>query len=202
MAPGDVLGTFESLRSETGVAYSTVSEAVRLLRDRGVLDVRPGRGGGLFVAETGPVVRLRHTLLGVADDPSALADAVELRDHLEVLVDTAAARHCSDADAADLRDILREMSAASSWEGFLRANWSLHERIAALCPNVMARAVYVGTLGHLDATTPSLDGVDAATYRHERHQIHVELVEAIARGDVAAVPAVVARHNATTGREH
>ncbi|MFC7573067.1 GntR family transcriptional regulator [Klenkia terrae] len=45
-SPGDPVGTIESLRAETGYAYSTVSEAVRLLRDRGLLQIRPGRGVG------------------------------------------------------------------------------------------------------------------------------------------------------------
>ncbi|MEV7391540.1 MULTISPECIES: GntR family transcriptional regulator [unclassified Streptomyces] len=62
LTPGDLFGTMDSLRAESGFARSTVSEAVRPLSDRGILEVRPGRGGGLFVAASNPVVRLRHML--------------------------------------------------------------------------------------------------------------------------------------------
>ncbi|MCZ9339711.1 FCD domain-containing protein, partial [Streptomyces sp. TRM76130] len=127
-------------RAETGYAYSTVSEAVRLLRDRGVLEIRPGRGGGLFVADRGPVVRLRHTLLEVRDEPATVADAIELRDHLEVLIDVGAARCRTEDDVVDLRARLEHMRAAADWDGFLRANWALHERIARISPNRMAAA--------------------------------------------------------------
>ena len=200
LTAGEPVGTLDSLRAETGFAYATVSEAVRLLRDRGVLEIRPGRGGGLFVADRGPVVRLRHTLLSVEEEPRTVADAIELRDHLEVLVDVGAARHRTAQDVADLRDLLQRMRTAQDWDGFMRANWALHERIAALSPNAMARAVYTSTLGHLTAASSRFAEDDPASvrYRTERYQVHVDLVEAIAGGDEPAVRAAVARHNTTT----
>jgi GntR family transcriptional regulator, transcriptional repressor for pyruvate dehydrogenase complex len=197
LSPGAPLGTIEELRVESGFARATVSEAVRLLADRGVLVVRPGRGGGLFVADQGPVVRMRRTLLAAADRPTEVADAVELRNHLEELIDIGAARRCGEADAAGLRDRLRAMETAPDWDGFVRATWALHERIAALCPNAMARAVYVGTLGHLGTTSPQLEADDAEAYRARRLQAHVELVDAITTGDEDAVRAAVARHHHT-----
>lgn len=193
-SPGDPVGTIESLRAETGFAYSTVSEAVRLLRDRGLLEVRPGRGGGLFAADRGPVVRMRHTLLAVTDDPAAVADAVELREHLEVLVDVGAARCRTAADVVELRTLVQALRDAADWSAFLHANWALHERIAVICPNATARAVYSATLGQLDATDPRPDDVDQA-YREHRVLVHHDLVEAIAAGDEDAVRAVVAQHN-------
>jgi GntR family transcriptional repressor for pyruvate dehydrogenase complex len=198
-AAGTPVGTIEELRTESGFARATVSEAVRLLADRGVLTVRPGRGGGLFVADQGPLVRMRRTLLAGADHATEVADAVELRTHLEELIDLGAARTCGESDAEALRAGLRAMRDAADWAGFVRANWSLHERIAALCPNAMARAVYTGTLGHLDATTPRLDADtdEVAAYRARRLQVHVDLVEAIARGDEEAVRVAVAAHNRT-----
>jgi len=205
LAPGSAVGTLDSLRQETGFARPTVSEAVRLLRDRGVLEIRPGRGGGLFVADAGPVVRLRHTLLSVSEEPGAVADAIELRDHLEILVDLGAARSRTDADIADLRECLSRMGAADGWDSFMQANWALHERIAACCPNSMARAVYTGTLGHLSASSSRLAGpLDGSVspetysaYRTERYDVHVDLVEAIVAGDEPQVRAAVARHHSS-----
>lgn len=197
---GDPVGTLDSLREETGFAYSTVSEAVRVLRDRGVLQIRPGRGGGLFVADRGPVVRLRHTLLDVQDEPATVAEAIELRDHLEVLVDIGAARHRTDTDVTELRALMEQLRAAPDWDAFMRANWALHERIARICPNRMAAAVYAGTLGHLSSASSRLDDDAEASdrYRAERCQVHADLVEAIAAGDEPAVRAAVARHNTST----
>ncbi|MBX7445905.1 MULTISPECIES: FadR/GntR family transcriptional regulator [unclassified Arthrobacter] len=198
LEPGALVGTLPSLREETGYARATVSEAVRLLRERGVLEIRPGRTGGLFVTEPSPVVRLRHTLLTVGEQPSAVMDAIELRDHLEGLIDIGAARCRTPDDVAELRELVRRMENSTDWDGFMRANWALHERIAAICPNAMARAVYIGTLGHLSSTASSRfdeDEAAAAAYRADRLRVHAELVEAIAKGDLAAVWHAVTKHN-------
>lgn len=200
LQPGDLVGTLQSLRDESGYARSTVSEAVRLLRERGILEIRPGRSGGLFVAQSTPVVRLRHTLLTVHDEPSTVLDAIELRDRLEELIDVGAARCRTATDIADLRVLLAQMEQAEHWDGFMRANWALHARIAEIAPNAMARAVYTGTLGYLSSTATSrFDAEDpaAAAYRAERHQVHTRLVDAIAAGDVDAVVTAVAAHNTT-----
>ncbi|MEU1167261.1 FCD domain-containing protein [Streptomyces sp. NPDC005921] len=197
LSPGSLVGTIEEIRQESGLARATVSEAVRLLRDRGVLDIRPGRGGGLFVADQSPVVRLRHTLLSVTGEPGTVADAVELRTHLEELIAVGAARCAGADDVPALRAALDDMAAAPDWDAFVRANWALHERIARLCPNTMARAVYVGTLGHLTSSTARTADLDADAYRARRLRIHADLVEAIAAGDEDAVRAAVARHNHT-----
>ncbi|MBA2951216.1 FadR/GntR family transcriptional regulator [Streptomyces himalayensis] len=195
--PGSPVGTIEEIRQESGLARATVSEAVRLLRDRGVIVIRPGRGGGLFVADQSPVVRLRHTLLGVAGEPGTVADAIELRNHLEELIAVGAARCRGEDDLPPLRSCLDDMEAAPDWDAFMRANWALHERIAQLCPNAMARAVYRGTLGHLTSSTARAADRDADAYRARRLRIHADLVEAIAAGDEDAVRAAVARHNHT-----
>lgn len=200
LQPGDLVGTLQSLRDESGYARSTVSEAVRLLRERGILEIRPGRSGGLFVAEPTPVVRLRHTLLTVHEQPSTVLDAIELRDHLEELIDVGAARCRTAADVDDLRALVADMEAAGDWDAFMRANWALHSRIAQITPNEMARAVYTGTLGYLSSTASTRfdsDDPAASAYRAERHQVHAQLVEAIADGDVDAVVQAVRAHNTT-----
>ena len=200
LQPGDPVGTLQSLRDESGYARSTVSEAVRLLRERGILEIRPGRSGGLFVAEPTPVVRLRHTLLTVHEQPSTVLDAIELRDHLEELINIGAARCRTAADFDDLHALLADMEIAEDWDAFMRANWALHSRIAEIAPNEMARAVYVGTLGYLSSTASSRfdsDGPAAVAYRAERHRVHAQLVEAIATGDVKAVVEAVRAHNTT-----
>lgn len=200
LAPGDSIGTLDDLRTASGYSKPTVSEAVRLLRDRGILTIRPGRGGGLFVTDPGPVVRLRHTLLSAAEAPTAVGDAIELRERLELLVDQGAARCRTDADVRELRDLVEAMGDAPDWATFVAANWALHERIALMCPNEMARAVYISTLGHLTPTAPSFDNeVDFAGYRELRQRAHVELVEAIAAGDVDRVAGAVAAHATSTG---
>lgn len=198
LAPGDPLGTMEDLREQTGYARSTVSEAVRLLRDRGAIEIRPGRGGGLFVAVTNPVVRLRHTLLTVREEASTVADAIVVREALEAAVDTDAARHRTSADAAELRRLVAAMRRArGNADEYMRANWALHERIAQITPNQLLKGVYLGTVRCIaelscraDSDIPDRQG----SYLGERVEIHAELVSAIISGDVGRTLEAVSRH--------
>ena len=83
---GERIATMDELREQTGYGRSTIGETVRLLSERGTVEVRPGRGGGLFVAAISPVVRLRRTLLTVTEGGSTVSDAIAVREALEELI--------------------------------------------------------------------------------------------------------------------
>ena len=50
LSTGDRLGTKDDLRLRFNVAVATVNEAIKLLDARGLVEARPGPGGGVFVA--------------------------------------------------------------------------------------------------------------------------------------------------------
>lgn len=201
LAPGEYIGTMEELRGQTGYARSTISEAVRLLGDRGTIEIRPGRGGGLFVAPSNPVVRLRHTLLTVREEAATVAEALVVRELLEEQVDVEAALHRSSADVADLRKLLTAMRAGAKvgTDAFMRANWALHDRIGQITPNQILKGVYLGMNRCVAEMSEHADADDPAgqtEYLRGRVEVHVELVGAIVARDVERTRAAVARHSA------
>ncbi len=197
LEPGSSFGTLEEIRERTGVARATVSEAVRLLRERGILEIRPGRGGGLFIATPSPIVRLRHHLLTVRDAPSDVRDAIAVREALEELVAIEAARNRTALDIADLERQLDRMSdAVTDPERFMRENWALHERIADICANTMAAAVYRGTLGYMSSVRSVASDDRDVAHRKKRYRVYADLVDGIIDGNEAAVSEAVRRHNA------
>jgi len=199
LTEGDSLGTMDTWRDQTGYARSTVSEAMRLMIDRGSVEIRPGRGGGIFVAARNPVVRLRHTLLTVHGEPSTVADAISIREALESLVDTDAARYRTKQDITDLKVYLKKLTAATGdADGFMRANWALHERIAQITPNTMLRAVYTSMTSVISDLSDRAEQDESEAdphYLERRVEIHADLVEAIIAGDVDAAAAAVVRHS-------
>ncbi|MFD0689665.1 FadR/GntR family transcriptional regulator [Actinomadura fibrosa] len=198
LAPGDLIGTMDEFRDRSGFGRATISEAVRLLSDRGTAEIRPGRGGGLFVADPNPVVRLRHTLLTVRQEPTTVADAIAVREALEMLITTDAARHRTPQDIAALRKLLNRLKrSATSTDRFMRANWALHERIAEITRNHLARAVYLSMTHCIaDLATHADPDQDERPegYLERRVEIHTELVEAIAAGDIERTAAATERH--------
>lgn len=193
---GARIATMEELREQTGYGRATIGETFRLLSERGTAEVRPGRGGGLFVASISPVVRLRRTLLTVTNGGSTVSDAIAVREALEELIALDAARHRTQDDIEDLQGCMTEMNAHNDdLSVFLAANWSLHERIAAISPNDLARAVYVGTIRCVADLTVRADTIEAMDdYLDVRASIHAQLVEAIIDGDPVRTREAVDAH--------
>jgi GntR family transcriptional regulator, transcriptional repressor for pyruvate dehydrogenase complex len=200
LGPGQMIGTLDELKLRSGYARSTVAEAIRLLSDRGVAEVRPGRGGGVYVAAVGdPVVRIGRTLLTISGQPSAVADAIAVRKALEPLIVMDATRHRDEADIRELRSMLKELADAipNGTARFLAVNWKLHLRISDITPNVFARTLYQGMLQYTNEQSSSAEHVEPADDRpwlEMRYQIHGELVEAIAGGDTHRANQAVSSH--------
>jgi DNA-binding FadR family transcriptional regulator len=195
---GDRVTTMEELREQTGYGRATIAEAFRLLAEHGSGEVRPGRGGGLFVAQTGPAVRLRQTLLTVPQGAATVAHAIAVRDSLEELIALEAATYRSEQDILDLQVRLELMRRSNGdLEDFLRTNWSLHERIAAITPNDLARAMYVALvrcIADLSVRAETQSAAASDDYLAGRLAVHEQLVEAIRLGDAELVKAAVAAH--------
>ncbi len=199
--PGDFVGTLAELQQTTGFARATVSEAVRLLRERGVMEIRPGRDGGLFVAETSPVIKLRHTLLTVRHSATSVADAIVVREALEEVLVLDATAHRRESDIADLRALMAALrKTKASPEKFMTTNWQLHARIAEITPNALAKALYLGVLDFIKSETTEFapDDTEWSENFDNRIAVHDQLVEAIASGSIVAARKAVATHNSTT----
>ncbi len=198
LSSGDRIATMEELRTQTGYGRATIGETARLLTERGSVEVRTGRGGGLFVAQVSPMVRLRQTLLTVPQGATTVADAIAVRDALEELIALEAAAHRTDQDIADLETRLTAIrESGDELEDFLQANWSLHERIAAITPNHLARAMYVGTMRCIAELSVRADRETSSTggdYLAQRLAVHEKLVAAIRFGDQALVRAAIRAH--------
>jgi DNA-binding FadR family transcriptional regulator len=200
-APGDRLGSKEELRARCAVSVGTFNEALRITQSRGLVLVRPGPGGGVFAAAQSPMVRLGNSVLALDGNATLVAQAIRIRDALDVLLIEDALWYASPADLAEMREILTDMAAAVQRHdgiGFVHANWSLHTRIAATSPNAMLRALYVNLLDQIESHT--LDVLPGGTEpipaaMADRHALHVAIVDAIRDRDRDRALSLIARHN-------
>jgi DNA-binding FadR family transcriptional regulator len=191
--PGERIATKQELRERFGVAAATINEAVRLLETRGVVEARPGPGGGIFVARA--AVRFAHmqTVLGSPGESTSYRDCVGVRDALEPLVCRDAARLRGPADVAALKAVVRLMGRhVGDPAGYFKCNWELHRRIASLSPNAPLRSIYLtlteGLESMLDESViEEFDGPASLA-------LHRELVAAIEAGPGARLEAAIAAH--------
>jgi DNA-binding FadR family transcriptional regulator len=193
--PGDHIGTRGDLRGETGVARATVNEAIRLLQERRRIVLRPGPGGGLFVAPADPVVRLGRTLLTVLGEPLAVVGAIEVREQLEPLVAAHAAKHRTAKDGRELKALITAMQRnLDDVTQFVSLNWALHARIGAISPNSVLRSTYIGLHEFVNEVSVVKPQPRDKLYMEQRLRVHSDLVDAILAGDVAAAQQAAEAH--------
>lgn len=194
------LGTKQDLRAMFGCAVSTVNEAVRLLEARGLIEARPGPGGGVFVARRASRVRLNHLVLGFKLDDAPFSDCLAVRNALEPLVCREAARYCAADDAEALRAIALEMrGTAGEPRAFLELNWRLHRRMARMCRNVPLKGLYLTLLDYVEDGIEQVTG-DAMFDADRNHDVHHRLVEAVIDGDPARLDAAIEAHTPISAR--
>jgi DNA-binding FadR family transcriptional regulator len=203
-SPGDRLGSKEELRARWPVSVGTFNEAVRIAQSRGVVTVRPGPGGGVFAALPSPTVRLGNSVLALDTGSTTVAEAMRIRDALDPLMVEDALWHASPADVHGMRSVVADMAAAvdaGDPSSFVRANWALHARIAAVSPNPLLRSLYVSLLDQIESHT--LDVLPAEEqpledYVADRYRLHDDLVDAIDRRDRGEAMRLIALHATTT----
>ncbi|MQY11754.1 Transcriptional regulator NanR [Streptomyces sp. RB5] len=196
LSAGHRLGTKQSLRTQYDVAPATLNEALRLLSDRGLITVRPGVKGGIFVATPPALVRLGRKMLELSGDAVSVADCLVVRDTLEPRVVREAARFANAADIERLRATVDEMLQPDlAADAYMRANWKLHRDIAAIVPNQVLRHTYQSMLEFVESRLQRVAAVgERPLDTHTGALIHKQLVDAIAGRDEARLTRAIAAH--------
>jgi DNA-binding FadR family transcriptional regulator len=195
--PGERIATKLELRERFGVAAATINEAVRLLEARGVIEARPGPGGGIFVARSAVRSAVRfahmHTVLGFPVESATYRDCLLVRDTLEPLICRDAAIAHTARDIGALEAILERMEEhIDDPAGYFKGNWELHRVIAGLSANAPLRSIYLTLSDGLESmlehsVIAHFDGPASVA-------IHRELVAAIDEGPGPRLEAAIAAH--------
>lgn len=193
VGPGDTLGTKDQLKRRFGVAVATINEAIKLLGARGMVEARPGPGGGVFVTDA--IARRSSPMIMDFDwSEATMGDYHEVRDVLEPAILRHAAAHHSDADIADLQAIVDRMAEdLDDPAHYVRQNTAFHRRAAAISPNVPMRSLYLTVL---DFFEHAVDPTRLPSPLHPANvEVHQRLLHAIDSGDLTQLRAAVRAHD-------
>jgi DNA-binding FadR family transcriptional regulator len=161
---------------------------LKLLVNDGLVTLRRGPKGGVFVARSRPVLRLGTKQLW-ARDARTLGENIELREALTSLVGVSAAR-AHDRDPALLDELTRVADllddADISFET-QRLIWRGHRLLGQLADSATLRLIYLSMLDAAEALILEVDfprsGIEAKRERR-RIEAHAHLIRAVADGDV------------------
>ncbi len=183
---GSHLGRRVEFMERFGISPTIMNETLRILRDRGLVGVRPGAGGGIFVASLPPQIRLGAMDLWFRDLTPHPLDLFEARVHLEDSLAVVAFERADERDLDAMQDGLDAMARAAGageyLEGLLRLHRAIvaaarvrvldgmHQSIVALLQAGLSRAVF--TEGHEPMLQHSLEvhrGLVESFRQHDRH---------------------------------
>jgi DNA-binding FadR family transcriptional regulator len=191
------LGSKEELRRTFQVAHGTMNEAMRVLETRGLIELRRGPQGGVFVAQPSIFLRLSNIFLGFRKNSESIENCLAVRDQLEVLTAVEAAKMAlSHPDAVKEMYRLFDKMAETIDEPTvtLKWNWELHRCISRMGSNKILSGMYMTLLDYIEH---ELDVVAPVTQTDRPQRIlkmHRDIIDAIASGDVELAAAAARMH--------
>ena len=199
MQPGDRLGLKADLQKEFDVAGPTIAQALTLLTNDGLISMRRGPGGGIFVERSRPVLRMGTRRLATGSAQS-LAENIEIRESLNPLLAVSAARAVDrpESAVARLRELAGQLVRASPSFDAQRLIWAGHRVLLELADNELLGHVYVDLLDAAERLIVDVDfpteGIEGDQER-QRIAAWAAMLVAVADGNVDA-----ARHQAEVVR--
>jgi len=194
LTSGDRLGTKDEIRVRFRVAAATVNEALRILEMKGLVQARPGPGGGVFVSAPAVQVKLSHLVLGFKAGDAPFSDCLAVRNALEPLVCREASQYCTAKHARAFRAVIDRMERSIDDPAeFLRLNWELHRRLAGAARNQPLKTLYLTLLDFVESELADVRGDEGFDAR-ENLGVHRELVEAIVEGNQSRLRKAIEAH--------
>lgn len=182
---GTRLGLRTELISRFEVSPGVINEALRLLRERELITVKPGPSGGVFTADQPPGVRLGALDLWFQGLTVPPLEVFESRVLLEELFSNLALQRSTPVHHLEMERALQKMTnSAQDPRGFFEANVEFHRAIARSTGITVLTGIY-------DTLVTVLTGalVRAAwTAGHEQTidhnlRVHAQILEAIRAKD-------------------
>ena len=199
VAPGSRLPYEQELARALGVSRATITQALRQLEREGLVEVRRGRGGGVFTQSATTDGADPSVLKELRATAAEIQQAAEMRSIVEPEVAALAAERASEEALERLAGHNAAMHAATDDDyRFMRADTSFHLDVARASANpLLADAVEHSRL----AMARALEVLPDSPAWHERTvSQHAVLLAALGERDARAARRAMARHVQDTAR--
>ena len=187
----DRLPTEEQLAGQLGISKPTLRQALRVLERSGLLRVRAGKGGGIFMASE--VIPVDAISQNVAVEAEEAVDVLHGRRVLEGAVTVMATRAATEEDYAGIErtnDLLRRN--IGDRPRVMGANAMFHRAVIRASHNKTLQSAMRNLEADLAPIRDSYQG--GRENDEETLAIHERQVEAMRRGDLKELAAVLDEH--------
>jgi GntR family transcriptional regulator, transcriptional repressor for pyruvate dehydrogenase complex len=189
---GEQLPSERELADQFGVSRTAVREAIKALREKGLVEIYVGRG--TFISNEKPdLVRQSLDLLLKVDSTKGFLNLVELREVMEPEIAALAAIRINDEDFIALQDCLAKMETAiGNVEEFVEADLDFHLALAEATQNPVIPAL-LDPIIELMREQRTLVTVQNGVAQHGQNN-HKIILEAIRRRDPDAAREAMRHH--------
>ncbi|GAB3617268.1 FadR/GntR family transcriptional regulator [Okibacterium endophyticum] len=192
VGPGEKLPSERALSESLGVGRSIVREGIKSLGLLGLVEFR--HGGGTYLRSSESELLPKVIEWGLLLGEQRVADLIEARKHLEVIVAELAAERRTDDQLKQIEGAMTAMDEAQTTEEFVDADVAFHLAVASASNN--------GALTNMHSSIASLlrvwihRNMDAATSFEPSRSEHVPILDAIRRQDPAGAAESARTHMA------
>jgi GntR family transcriptional repressor for pyruvate dehydrogenase complex len=182
LKPNHKLGSERSLSQRFKVGRGSIREAIKTLEAIGLVTLKNGRGGGIFVSETAnqQTTSALSSLLKL--EKSNLLESLEFRKMIEPrMTFYAAVRRTKENIKVLLKSINQMKQDLNSPENFSKANLSFHLEIAKASHNPFLYSFYQNTITMLDDTAKLVQ--DVPSQLDLTIHFHTQIYEAVLEKD-------------------
>src|SRR5205807_8855960 len=177
LKPGDQLPAERELAQRFGVSRTAVREAVKALREKGLVEAYSGRG--TFITDgTSQAVRQSFDLMVKIGQPEGSTHLAEVRAILEPEIAGLAALRVQEADLAVLREAVAVMDRShQDSDAYIEADLDFHLALAEAASNPLILSLIDSIVGLLREQRMRIFKVDGGPERGQFH--HKRILEAI-----------------------
>jgi GntR family transcriptional repressor for pyruvate dehydrogenase complex len=192
LKPGDQLPAERELAQRFGVSRTAVREAVKALREKGLVEAYSGRG--TFITDgTSQAVRQSLDLMAKIGQPEGSTHLAEVRAILEPEIAALAATRAQESDLATMREAFAVMeSAGQNPDAFIEADLDFHLALAEAAANPLILSLIDSIVGLLREQRMRIFNVEGGPERGQAH--HKRILEAMERRDPEMARAAMRAH--------
>lgn len=191
LQPGQALPAERDLAIMLGISRPSLREVISALASMNIVEVRHGEGTFVSSLDPGLLMEPINFLLQINDE--MLIHLFEVRNILEVGAARLAAQRITDEELLKLEELVAAANLVIDQPAeYLRIDFDIHAQIIAAVRNPMFSSIYDST-AQLSLESRKRTANSPAT-RHQAHNDHIEIVEALRSRDPESAADVMKHH--------
>ena len=192
LKPGDQLPAERELAEQFGVSRTAVREAVKALREKGLVEAYPGKGTFITSGSSNPMRQSIDRMMRSAQ-ADATSSLVEVREILEPEIAALAAVRATEENLNSLRESVAVMDAAKrDPDAYIEADLDFHLELAEAAANPLILSLIDSIVGVLREQRMRIFEVEGGPDRGQYH--HKRILEAMEHQDAEGAREAMRAH--------